>query len=120
MAAHPDPELWATLPDAEMLLSNILADPRGDHVEAVQKQSIGILCDQTVRAFGLVGWMRRQRLAVNKWLETEAGQALVARMPMLTIKTLYRCATRAAVAAKVKDEDEWGRSIYMHALAQVM
>ena len=75
---------------------------------------------QTVRAFGLVGWMRRQRLAVNKWLETEAGQALVARMPMLTIKTLYRCATRAAVAAKVKDEDEWGRSIYMHALAQVM
>jgi len=26
----------------------------------------------------------------------------------------------AAVAAKVKDEDEWGRSIYMHALAQVM
>ena len=48
MAAHPDPELWATLPDAERLLSNILADPRGDHVEAVQKQSIGILCDAHV------------------------------------------------------------------------
>jgi hypothetical protein len=48
MAAHPDPELWATLPDAERLLSNILADPRGNHVVAVEKQSIGILCDAHV------------------------------------------------------------------------
>ena len=79
----------------------------------------------TPTARRLVQWMHDRRGEVSQWLEGRDGAAAMEQVPDNTITDIYGCvdidgcAQRSAVPAQVLLETEWGRSLYLHGLAQV-